>query len=99
MKPNRAKKETLLTSTRMRNEDKLKYTRLVSSLSERCPEGFDLLRSGQCLKYFSTSVKKSPASSSCESIGTRLVSLRTRDQENAVRDYLKYLKTGALTLI
>ena len=61
------------------------------NLSDPCPVGYHLIHTGRCLKHFTAAAQRRIAKSNCEAFGDKLVSMRTREQEDAVRDYKKYL--------
>ena len=65
-------------------------------VQDLCPEGYDLVRSGQCLKLFHDQVNRDSAKSQCEALGARLVSMRTQYQEDAVLDYRRHIANGRL---
>ena len=60
----------------------------LSSFSDLCPSGFFLVRTGQCLQIFNTVVSRDAAKLNCQNIGAALVSIRTKDQENAVGHFV-----------
>ena len=64
------------------------------TILEMCPHGYDMLRSGQCVKQYKQRVPKATAITNCIDAGTKLVSVRTKDQESAIFDYLKFRDQG-----